>query len=91
MQTLICSAEYIPARTTHMEGAEFTQQGVFDWLAQQRRTGERAPAEVVKYGEWVIETGKFQVLGDELWSFLEQVASAALELGNFELAEVRTC
>ena len=68
-----------------------TQQGVLDWLAQQRRTGERAPAKVVKYGEWVIETGKFQVLGDELWSFLEQVASAALELGNFELAEVRTC
>lgn len=90
-QTLICSAEYIPARTTHMEGAEITQQGVLEWLAQQRRSGERVPAKVVRYGEWIIETGKSQALGDELWPFLEQVASAALELGNIELAEVRRC
>lgn len=74
-----------------MEGAEITLQGALDWLAQQRRTGERAPDKVVKYGELVIENGKLRALGDELWGFLEQVASASLELGNYELAQVRLC
>lgn len=49
---------------------------------------ERRSAQIVEYGTHLLEKGYLKRLGDELWTVLEQVAVAALDVGNWELAEV---
>lgn len=61
---------------------------VIQWLAEQRRRPERQSAQVVEYGTYLLEQGHAKTLGDDLWSFLEQVAMAAMDVGNWELAEL---
>ncbi|CAO1624452.1 unnamed protein product [Parajaminaea phylloscopi] len=61
---------------------------VIQWLADQRRRPDRSSAQVVEYGTWLLEQGHIQKLGDELWSALEQIAMAALDVGDIELAEL---
>lgn len=53
------------------------------------RRPDRSSAQIVEYGTWVLEQGYIQRLGDDLWNTLEQIAVAALDVGDFELAEVR--
>lgn len=49
----------------------------------------RAPHKIVQYGEVVISQGGLTLLADEdLWSILEQVAIAAIELARWDLAEL---
>lgn len=58
-----------------------------EWLAVQRKYPDRQSAKVVEYGEKVIEGSNIsKKLGDEQWSFLEQVALASLDIGNLDLA-----
>ncbi|SPO24338.1 uncharacterized protein UTRI_03606 [Ustilago trichophora] len=59
------------------------------WLAEQRRRPIRAPHKTVQYGELIITQGGLSSLPDEdLWSILEQVAIAAIEVSRFDLAEL---
>lgn len=59
------------------------------WLAEQRRRPIRAPHKTVEYGELVITKGGLSSLpSEDLWSILEQVAIAAIELARFDLAEL---
>ncbi|CBQ73510.1 conserved hypothetical protein [Sporisorium reilianum SRZ2] len=59
------------------------------WLAEQRRRPIRAPHKTVEYGELVITKGGLSsVSNQDLWSILEQVAIAAIELARFDLAEL---
>lgn len=54
------------------------------------RHPDRQSVKVVEYGEKVIEGCNIaRRLGDEQWSFLEQVGLAALDVGNMDLAGVR--
>lgn len=43
----------------------------------------------MEYGTFLLEKGYLQKLGDDLWSTLEQIAIAALDVGEWDLAEVR--
>lgn len=56
-------------------------------LPDSRHT-ERRSAQTVEYGTELLEKGYAKRLGDELWTVLEQVAVAALDVGNWDLAEV---
>ncbi|TKY88470.1 hypothetical protein EX895_002458 [Sporisorium graminicola] len=59
------------------------------WLAEQRRRPIRAPHKTVEYGELVITKGGLSsVSNEDLWSILEQVAIAAIEVARFDLAEL---
>ncbi|CDU26169.1 uncharacterized protein SPSC_06363 [Sporisorium scitamineum] len=59
------------------------------WLAEQRRRPIRAPHKTVEYGELVITKGGLSsVPNEDLWSILEQVAIAAIEVARFDLAEL---
>ncbi|KIS69132.1 uncharacterized protein UMAG_10629 [Mycosarcoma maydis] len=59
------------------------------WLAEQRRRPIRAPHKTVQYGELVITRGGLSsVSKEDLWSILEQVAIAAIEVARFDLAEL---
>lgn len=53
------------------------------------RRPARQSALIVSCGELIIEGGHLGKLGDDLWPTLEQVGIAALDLGRWELAEVR--
>lgn len=44
---------------------------------------------MVEYGTLVLEGGHVKALKDDVWAFLEQVGIAALDLGKFDLAQVR--
>ncbi|CEH18826.1 Uncharacterized conserved protein [Ceraceosorus bombacis] len=60
-----------------------------DFLAEQRRRPDRRSQEVVACGELILLGGHLNALGqDELWSLLEQIAIAALDVGNWEVAEL---
>lgn len=52
------------------------------------RRPSRQSQQVVEYGTFILEGGHLKKLGDDTWSFLEQVGIAALDLGRWELAEV---
>lgn len=54
-----------------------------------RRRPDRQSAQIVEYGTFLLEKGYLQKLGDDLWSTLEQIAIAALDVGEWDLAEVR--
>ncbi|WFD07713.1 TPR-like protein [Malassezia vespertilionis] len=70
-----------------MSTEPITLDRALEWLAEQRILQERKPYDVVRMGEWILEQNQLGALGDDLWAFLEQVALAAAELGNYELAE----
>lgn len=60
----------------------------FAKLAFYRRP-TRQSARTVEYGQRLLETGYIKRLGDDvLWSALEQIALAALDVGDWELVEV---
>lgn len=60
----------------------------FTKLAFYRRP-TRQSARTVEYGQRLLETGYIKRLGDDvLWSALEQIALAALDVGDWELVEV---
>ena len=44
----------------------------------------------MRFGEWLLEHNYLSKLGSDVWAFLEQLGMAAAELGNQDLAEVRT-
>ncbi|PKI83227.1 hypothetical protein MVES_002925 [Malassezia vespertilionis] len=71
-----------------MSTEPITLDRALEWLAEQRILQERKPYDVVRMGEWILEQNQLGALGDDLWAFLEQVALAAAELGNYELAEL---
>lgn len=52
------------------------------------RTPERSAFDTVRYGEWILENDELYALGDDLWSFLEQLGLASAELGKYELADL---
>ena len=52
------------------------------------RNPSRCSYDVVRYGEWILENDELFALGDELWSFLEQLGLASAEMGKYELAEL---
>ena len=78
--------------TTHFQVAgnpDTDPSAAAQWLAEQRRRPIRAPHKTVQYGELVITKGGLSSLpNEELWSILEQVAIAAIELARFDLAEL---
>lgn len=43
----------------------------------------------MEYGTFLLEKGYLSKLGDDLWATLEQIGIAALDVGDWELAEVR--
>ncbi|KAI3627427.1 oca3 [Malassezia furfur] len=51
-------------------------------------TPERSAFDTVRYGEWILENDELYALGDDLWSFLEQLGLASAELGKYELADL---
>ncbi|PWZ03832.1 TPR-like protein [Testicularia cyperi] len=66
-----------------------SHKAAVQWLAEQRRRPIRAPHKIVEYGEVVISQGGLSSLPDEeLWSILEQVGIAAIELARWDLAEL---
>ena len=52
------------------------------------RRPDRQSAKIVELGEQLLQSGSLTSLGDDLWSFLEQLCIAALDVGRWELAEV---
>ncbi|WFC98026.1 TPR-like protein [Malassezia yamatoensis] len=58
------------------------------WLHEQRVNPDRSSYDVVRYGEWILENDELFALGDDLWSFLEQLGLASAEMGKYELAEL---
>lgn len=57
------------------------------FLAQERKVPNRAQsARVVAVGESLLESGSLTKLGDDIWSALEQLAYAALDVGQRDLA-----
>lgn len=78
--------------TAHLKvsgNPETDPKAAAQWLAEQRRRPIRAPHKTVQYGELVITKGGLSsVSNEDLWSILEQVAIAAIELSRFDLAEL---
>lgn len=78
--------------TTHFNVAgnpETDPKAAAQWLAEQRRRPLRAPHKTVQYGELLITKGGLSsIADDDLWSILEQVAIAAIEVARFDLAEL---
>ncbi|PWN24543.1 hypothetical protein BDZ90DRAFT_234827 [Jaminaea rosea] len=58
------------------------------WLQEQRRRPDRQSAQTVEYGTFLLEKGYLSKLGDDLWATLEQIGIAALDVGDWELAEL---
>jgi len=56
-------------------------------LARWRTTGTRASEEVVEKGIIVLEKGGLKKMGDDAWSFLEQLALASLDIGRLDIAD----
>ncbi|EST05385.1 Tetratricopeptide TPR2 [Kalmanozyma brasiliensis GHG001] len=74
---------------TVSDNPETDPKAAAQWLAEQRRRPIRAPHKTVQYGELVItKRGLSSVSNEDLWSILEQVAIAAIELARFDLAEL---
>ncbi|PWN48966.1 TPR-like protein [Violaceomyces palustris] len=76
--------------STSSASSDTDVNAAIQWLAEQRKRPIRKSFEIVQRGELVIEKGGLNKLGDELWSFLEQVGMAAMDLGKWELAELCT-
>ncbi|KZV91339.1 TPR-like protein [Exidia glandulosa HHB12029] len=55
-------------------------------LANYRKHNTRSSEEVVQLGTKIIRGNGLKKMGDEAWAFLEQVALAALDIGQVELA-----
>ncbi|WFD29666.1 TPR-like protein [Malassezia sp. CBS 17886] len=70
------------------QASPITLENAVAWLARQRQTQEKVPSETVRYGEWMLEHHQLHALGDHVWAFLEQVGTAAAEVGNQGLAEL---
>ncbi|KAL9931693.1 hypothetical protein V8E36_009479 [Tilletia maclaganii] len=61
------------------------------FLAALRKRPERSPTLVLRAGEYLLEAGALsssRKLGDDLWPILEQLASAAIDTGRWDLAEI---
>ncbi|KAF8578835.1 TPR-like protein [Ramaria rubella] len=56
-------------------------------LATWRVRGIRASEQVVEQGIVVLEHGKLKKMGDEAWSFLEQLTLASLDTGRLDIAD----
>lgn len=65
-----------------------TYPGGSDSTAPLSRRPDRQSAKIVELGEQLLQSGALNSLGDDLWSFLEQLCIAALDVGRWELAEV---
>ncbi|KAE8229387.1 hypothetical protein CF326_g5644, partial [Tilletia indica] len=68
-----------------------TFQSAVAFLSALRKRPERSPTLVLRAGEYLLENGAIsspRKLGDDLWPVLEQLASAAIDLGRWELAEI---
>ncbi|EJD51792.1 TPR-like protein [Auricularia subglabra TFB-10046 SS5] len=55
-------------------------------LATYRTRNTRASEEIVQLGQKVLRENGLKKMGDESWGFLEQLALAALDIGQLELA-----
>ncbi|KAJ2961799.1 hypothetical protein NQZ79_g3013 [Umbelopsis isabellina] len=56
-------------------------------LQTYRSSGERVSERVAYLGSRIIKDGYYKKLEDDLWPFYEQVATAALDVGDFRLAD----
>lgn len=85
--TLLLLHQFHVMATPSSSSSKINIDDAIDWLAVQRKYSDRQSAKVVEYGELVIENCNIaKKLGDEQWSFLEQVALASLDVGNLDLA-----
>ncbi|GJJ14713.1 hypothetical protein Clacol_008980 [Clathrus columnatus] len=56
-------------------------------LATWRARGTRVSEQIVQQGVMMLENGGLRKMGDEAWSFLEQLALASMDIGRLELAD----
>ncbi|QRV84835.1 ER membrane protein complex subunit 2 [Ceratobasidium sp. AG-Ba] len=59
---------------------------VLQQFATYRSHGTRSSAEIVRWGEPLLESGKY-TKGEDPWAFLEQLAFAALDTGRMDIAD----
>ncbi|CAD6977341.1 unnamed protein product [Tilletia controversa] len=67
------------------------QRCALAFLSALRKRPERSPTLVLRAGDYLLEHGALsspRKLGDDLWPVLEQLASAAIDLGRWDLAEI---
>ncbi|GAB5589610.1 hypothetical protein Unana1_04510 [Umbelopsis nana] len=67
--------------------ARFDFEAVSLELQKYRQSGERASERVAYLGSRIIKEGYSSKLKDDIWPFYEQVATAALDVGDFRLAD----
>ncbi|KAG8740842.1 hypothetical protein FRC10_003837 [Ceratobasidium sp. 414] len=60
---------------------------VLQRFATYRSHGTRSSAEVVQWGEPLLESGGY-TSGEDPWAFLEQLAFAALDVGRLDIADL---
>ncbi|KAF8523715.1 TPR-like protein [Hysterangium stoloniferum] len=58
-----------------------------DQLASWRARGTRASEQTVKQGLIVLHSGGYKKMGNDAWSFLEQLALASLDIGRLDIAD----
>ncbi|KAK0544409.1 Inositol phosphatase SIW14 [Tilletia horrida] len=68
-----------------------TASSALSFLSALRKRPERSPTLVLQAGEYLLESGYLsssRKLGDDLWPVLEQLGSAAVDCGRWDLAEI---
>ncbi|KIK55581.1 hypothetical protein GYMLUDRAFT_47797 [Collybiopsis luxurians FD-317 M1] len=56
-------------------------------LANYRAHNSRASQEIVEKGKTILDSNAVSKLGDEAWAFLEQLALAAVDIANYDVAD----
>ncbi|CAO1636409.1 unnamed protein product [Sympodiomycopsis kandeliae] len=85
--TMSMSSSSMLSSSASSSSSKSAEEVIF-WLQEERKRPERQSAQIVEYGTFLLERGYIKRLGDDLWTVLEQVAIAALDVGNWELAEL---
>ncbi|GAA5859303.1 hypothetical protein JCM1840_004553 [Sporobolomyces johnsonii] len=73
---------------TNPDPAALSTAAILTRLREIRTLRTRRPDEVLRLGEQLVLRGTINRSDDEAWTVKEQVATAAIESGNFSLAEV---
>ncbi|KAF5392704.1 hypothetical protein D9757_000977 [Collybiopsis confluens] len=74
-------------RTTCCPGSVMSLSSALETLANYRAHSSRASHDIVEKGKVVLNSKAVSKLGDEAWSFLEQLALAAIDTGDYDLAD----